>query len=51
MNGSLALVGSGEYLPGMAAFEESLINDGVANGKNEHTYRSQQQRDEKAKIA
>ena len=33
MNGSLALVGSGEYLPAMAAFEESLIDDGIKNGK------------------
>ena len=33
MNGSLALVGSGEYLPAMAAFEKSLIEDGVKNGK------------------
>jgi cyanophycinase-like exopeptidase len=33
MNGSLALVGSGEYLPAMASFEKSLLNDGVKNGK------------------
>jgi cyanophycinase len=33
MNGSLALVGSGEYLPAMAPFESSLIADGVKNGK------------------
>lgn len=33
MNGSLALVGSGEYLPSMASFEKSLIDDGVKNGK------------------
>ena len=33
MNGSLALVGSGEYLPAMAEFEKSLIGDGVKNGK------------------
>jgi len=33
MNGSLALVGSGEYLPAMAQFENSLIQDGVNNGK------------------
>ena len=32
MNGSLALVGSGEYLPAMAEFEKSLIADGVSNG-------------------
>ena len=32
-NGSLALVGSGEYLPAMAAFEKSLLDDGVRNGK------------------
>ena len=34
MNGSLALVGSGEYLPAMAEFEKSLISDGVSNGMN-----------------
>jgi cyanophycinase-like exopeptidase len=33
MNGSLALVGSGEYLPAMAAFEKSLLEDGIKNGK------------------
>ena len=33
MNGSLALVGSGEYLPQMKEFEQSLINDGLANSK------------------
>lgn len=33
MNGSLALVGSGEYLPPMAALEKSLIEDAVALGK------------------
>ena len=33
MNGSIALVGSGEYLPAMAAFEKSLVDDGVKNGK------------------
>ena len=33
MNGSLALVGSGEYLPAMAAFEKSLIDDAVKHGK------------------
>jgi cyanophycinase-like exopeptidase len=33
MNGSLALIGSGEYLPAMAQFEGSLIADGVKNGK------------------
>jgi len=32
-NGSLALVGSGEYLPQMAEFEKGLIDDGLANGK------------------
>ena len=32
MNGSLALVGSGEYLPAMAEFEKSLIADGISNG-------------------
>ena len=33
MNGSLALVGSGEYLPAMAEFEKSLLVDGIKNGK------------------
>ncbi len=33
MNGSLALVGSGEYLPAMAELERSLIDDGIKNGK------------------
>jgi cyanophycinase len=33
MNGSLALVGSGEYLPEMASFEKSLVDDGIKNGK------------------
>lgn len=33
MNGSLALVGSGEYLSAMAEFEKSLVQDGVKNGK------------------
>ena len=33
MNGSLALVGSGEYLPAMAEFEKSLVHDGVKSGK------------------
>jgi len=33
MNGSLALVGSGEYLPAMAEFEKSLVQDGIKNGK------------------
>jgi cyanophycinase-like exopeptidase len=33
VNGSLALVGSGEYLPAMAQFENSLVADGVKNGK------------------
>ena len=33
MIGSLALVGSGEYLPAMSEFERSLIDDGVKNGK------------------
>ncbi len=33
MNGSLALVGSGEYLPAMTAFEKSLLDDGIKNGK------------------
>lgn len=31
--GSLALIGSGEYLPAMADFEKSLVDDGVARGK------------------
>jgi cyanophycinase-like exopeptidase len=33
MDGSLALVGSGEYLPAMVALEKSLIDDAVAQGK------------------
>jgi cyanophycinase-like exopeptidase len=33
MNGSLALVGSGEYLPAMTQFEKLLVSDGVKNGK------------------
>jgi cyanophycinase len=33
MNGSLALIGSGEYLPAMAAFEKSLLDDAIAQGK------------------
>ena len=33
MPGSLALVGSGEFLPIMADFEKSLIEDGVSNNK------------------
>jgi cyanophycinase-like exopeptidase len=33
MNGSLALVGSGEYLPAMASFEKSLLDDVIKNGK------------------
>jgi cyanophycinase len=33
MPGSIALVGSGEFLPIMADLEKSLINDGIENGK------------------
>ena len=33
MTGSLALVGSGEYLPAMRDFESSLIDDGKKNDK------------------
>ena len=33
MTGSLALVGSGEYLPAMQELERSLIEDGIKNGK------------------
>jgi cyanophycinase len=33
MRGSIALVGSGEFLPIMADFEKSLIVDGINNGK------------------
>ena len=33
MAGSLALVGSGEYLPAMQELERSLIDDGIKNGK------------------
>jgi cyanophycinase len=35
MRGSIALVGSGEFLPIMAEVEKSLIEDGVRNGKKE----------------
>jgi cyanophycinase-like exopeptidase len=31
--GSVALVGSGEYLPAMAKLERSLLDDGIAHGK------------------
>ena len=34
MSGSLALVGSGEYLPGMSDFEESLLREGISQGKS-----------------
>lgn len=34
MPGSIALVGSGEYLPEMAELERSLIEDGVRQGKD-----------------
>ena len=37
MPGSIALVGSGEYLPAMATLEKSLIDDALALGKK-HTY-------------
>ena len=33
MRGSIALVGSGEFLPIMADFEKSLIVNGISNGK------------------
>jgi len=33
MKGSLALIGSGEYLPAMAAFEKTLLDDAIALGK------------------
>ena len=33
MIGSLALVGSGEYVPAMREFEKSLIDDGKKNDK------------------
>jgi cyanophycinase-like exopeptidase len=36
VNGSLALVGSGEYLPAMTTLEKSLIDDGIKNGKEAH---------------
>jgi len=36
MEGSLALVGSGEYLPAMTSFEKSLLDDGNTNGKAAH---------------
>ncbi|MFM7985008.1 MAG: peptidase, partial [Candidatus Fonsibacter sp.] len=33
MTGSIALVGSGEYLPQMLEIEKALIEDGIENGK------------------
>ncbi|MGA0866522.1 MAG: Type 1 glutamine amidotransferase-like domain-containing protein [Candidatus Nanopelagicaceae bacterium] len=36
MSGSLALVGSGEYLPAMADLERSLIEDGLKSGREAH---------------
>jgi len=39
MNGSLALVGSGEFLPVMAEFEKSLLEDGIKNGKEKRQLR------------
>lgn len=36
MPGSLALVGSGEYLPAMADLERSLIEDGLKTGREAH---------------
>ncbi len=33
MPGSIALVGSGEYLPAMLELEKSLIQDAIAQGK------------------
>ena len=33
MKGSLALIGSGEYLPAMASFEKTLLDDAIALGK------------------
>ena len=33
MPGTIALVGSGEYLPAMAGLEKSLIDDALALGK------------------
>ncbi len=34
MNGALALVGSGEYLPIMQSLEQSLLNNAIQRGKN-----------------
>ena len=33
VNGAIALVGSGEYLPGMAEVEAALLEDAVRRGK------------------
>ena len=33
MSGSIALVGSGEYLPAMVELEKTLIDDAIACGK------------------
>lgn len=37
MNGALAIVGSGEYLPVMQSLEQSLLNNAIQRGKN-NTY-------------
>ena len=50
MNGSLALVGSGEYLPAMAEFEKSLIVDGVKNQMKAKFVQIQQLQDKKVRA-
>ncbi len=51
MHGSLALVGSGEYLPAMAEFEKSLLDDGIKNGKEISISKYQQQRLKRVPLA
>ncbi len=51
MLGSLALVGSGEFLPIMADFEKSLIDDGVKMAKHRSMFKSPPPPDKKAPNA
>ena len=51
MRGSIALVGSGEFLPIMADFEKSLINDGVKTINNPPMFKSPPQQAKKAPNA
>ena len=49
--GSIALVGSGEFLPEMSDLENLLIQDGVRNGKVPRFIQIQQQQAKKAQSA